>query len=381
MIKILDKNHAKLIVSITTDGKRRRPSKVVEFTGKRDLQRKYEEFEREVKETPPTEMTVVELVDMYISKCVLSGARPTTERGYRTCEKRIQTVLNKTLAKSLTTYRLEKIIALWLSEHGYSPKTIHNTISLLSASYEYAIKIGVLDKNPCRNVTLPKQTQKEKVILSEEDMMKFLDALEEERLDYKVGYKLCLMCGLRRSEVLGLRESDVDIKQCYVNISKGRHRIGSEDKVTGTKTDRSTRVLAIPKSLAEDIAELIEEHHSFPYEKTDYLIQNGFGQMMNPSTFTNRIYRIEERAGLPAISPHGLRHTFASMLNASGVDIARISAELGHSNVNTTLGIYTHVFGNTTASSRDIAEKVEEKVQKKSGTFRALSKKKKPSKR
>jgi len=73
---------------------------------------------------------------------------------------------------------------------------------------------------------------------------------------------------------------------------------------------------------------------------------------------------IEQQHGIQHVSVHGLRHTFATMLNSSGIDIARISAELGHSNISTTLNKYTHVFGGATASSRGIADEMEIKFSK-----------------
>ena len=124
----------------------------------------------------------------------------------------------------------------------------------------------------------------------------------------------------------------------------------------------SRRNLAIPDMVAEHIAQLIEKHHAIQYDHTDWLIQDGFGQPMNPGSLTNRITRIEKNNGLPLISVHGLRHTFASMLNSEGIDIARISAELGHSNITTTLNVYTHVFGGATASSRGIADALNKKL-------------------
>ena len=89
---------------------------------------------------------------------------------------------------------------------------------------------------------------------------------------------------------------------------------------------------------------------------------------MSPSTFTKYIRIIEDKAGLPSVSVHGLRHTFASMLNSEGVDIASISAELGHSTIGTTLNIYTHVFGDVSASSRGIADSINAKFEN-SATF------------
>lgn len=368
MIKIIDKHRARLIVSVTIDGKRTRHTKTVEYKGKRDLQSQYDAFEDEVKETPQTELTVSELVSAYINKKVLLGIKPTTEKGYRTCENRLQSLSQGILAKSLTTYRLDKIIAQMALK--YSPKTINSTIALLSAAYDDAIRIGLLTENPCRNATLPKQKKREITIMSEEYVWKFFDALQGERLDYRVGYELCLLCGLRRSEVLGLRECDVDIKQNYVKVSQTRHRVNGEDKIQDTKNTTSYRTLALPEVVAKHIEELIAEHHAFPYEASEYLIQDGFGAWLNPSTFTNHIYKIEEQSGLPRVGVHGLRHTFASMLNSEGIDIARISAELGHSNINTTLSIYTHVFSEASVSSRGIAKALDDKI-KSSGTFGA----------
>ena len=141
-----------------------------------------------------------------------------------------------------------------------------------------------------------------------------------------------------------------------VSVNKSRHRVDGKDIVQKTKTETSRRNIAVPDFVVEDIKSLIEKHNSVEYEHTDYLIQDGFGQPMTPSALTQQIYRIEEKANLPSVSLHDLRHTFASMLNNAHVDIAMISRELGHSSINVTLGIYTHVFGNVAESSRNIAD-------------------------
>ena len=250
----------------------------------------------------------------------------------------------------------------------YQPKTIANTIFLLNAAYVRAIKTGQLKHNPCADATLPVNEKKDIQTMSEEDLVKFMEVLNSERLDYKVGYELCLLCGMRRSEVLGLKESDINFIFKYVQVDKTRHVVDGESIVQSPKTKRSRRRLALPQMLLEDIAALIEEHHSKAYNHTDYLIQDGFGEPMNPSNFSTHLVRLEKEHGIAHVSVHGLRHTFATLLNAEGVDIAQISAELGHGNIVTTFNTYTHVFGGTTASSRGIADKMNDKF----GTFTAL---------
>ena len=376
MIEVIDKHTAKLIVNIGSGKTRKRRTKKVAYSGKRELERLYREFEAECKRAPIVKLTVKELVDSYIKNRELLGAKATTIKGYKAAAKRVNSRFDGVSAGSLTTYQIDDFVAD-MANSGLSPKTIINTISILNSAYDRAVRSGQLSSNPCKYVTLPKKKKPEIITFSNDELVKFWNKLCEERLDYKVGYELCLFCGMRRSEVLGLRENDISIPFGSITISNTRHRIeGDEDIVQDTKTAQSHRALAVPEFVIEDIDKLIEEHHANPYNDTDYLIQNGFGQPMSPSTFTKYIKIIEDKAGLPPVSVHGLRHTFASMLNSEGVDIARISAELGHSTIGTTLNIYTHVFGNVSASSRGIADSINEKFNK-SATFTPPSETKK----
>ena len=378
MIEIIDKHKAKLIVNIGSGEKRKRRTKTVAYEKKRDLQKMYVDFERECLRRQDTRDTVEEVLDAYIESRKRLGIKATTIRGYENCKSRFSTAIKEEIAAEVSPYLIDKFISD--NADKWSPKTIRNTISVLSSAYDRAIHLGLLTDNPCRRVTLPKNTKKEVDIFNEENVGKFLRALDKERLDFKVAYKLALLCGLRRSEILGLREEHISIPFRAVTVAETRHRVSDSEIVQDTKTATSHRTLALPDSLAGDIDVLIKEHHDFEYDHTDYLIQDGFGQPMNPSTLSNHIYKIEADNGLPHVSLHDLRHTFASMLNNAHIDIARISRELGHSNVNTTLGIYTHVFNGITESSRGIADTIESKVVK-SATFLPPEAKEKTSER
>ena len=368
MIEIIDKHTAKLIVNIGSGKTRKRRTKKVTYSGKRELNNLYREFEAECKHAPSSKITVNELVDSYIKHKELLGAKATTIKGYKSAAKRVNSRFAGISAGNLIAYQIEDFIAE-MANSGLSAKTIINTISILNSAYDRAVRTGQLASNPCQYVTMPKKKKPEIITFSNEELVTFWNKLSEERLDYKVGYELCLFCGMRRSEVLGLRESDVSIESSSIIVRNTRHRIeGDKDIVQDTKTAQSHRVLAVPEFVVRDIDVLIKEHHANIYNDTDYLIQNGFGQPMSPSTFTKYIRIIEDKAGLPPVSVHGLRHTFASMLNSEGVDIARISAELGHSTIGTTLNIYTHVFGDVSASSRGIADSINAKFEN-SATF------------
>ena len=357
MIEELGKGKYRFIVSVGGRADRKRFCKTITHKGgKKELKKLYDEFEEECRQLPPTDITVQDLLESYIAYCRTLGRKPTTIRGYRIASERCYPLIGDILAKSLTTYRLEKFVAE-MGDNGLSAKTIKNTVGLLSAAYDHAIFIGQLKENPCKRLTLPKGQPRDIRIFYIDEIQGFLNAIADETVDDRVAYMLALFMGLRRSEILGLKESDVDILKGVLYVHNTRHRVNGEDLDADTKTKRSTRVLALPDILLLEIARLLEAHRQFKYEKTDYLIQD-FGQPINPQTLASRLVRLESEKGLPHVTLHGLRHTYASLLHSQGVDMAHISAELGHSNLTTTANIYTHIFQSATNASRGIANTI-----------------------
>jgi integrase len=188
--------------------------------------------------------------------------------------------------------------------------------------------------------------------------------LEDTTLDLKVVYELALFCGLRRSEIMGLMNGDVNVLWRTIKVQRTRHRMHCEDIIQDTKTERSRRIVSVPEFVMSDIVRLMYEHEKDPYIENPYLIQYA-SEPMRPDYAKRQIKEFTKSHGLPDVTLHGLRHTFASMLNASGqFDIAEISAALGHSNIGTTLNIYTHLFDSESNSSRRIADFMEKGLQK-----------------
>lgn len=355
-IEILTKNKAKLIVSIGSRGNKKRFTKTVTYTGKKDLQKQYQAFEAQVKSGDrPSNLTVPELVEWHIGTLRTLGTKATTLRGYETCQNRINLGFERVLAEECTMYHIERFISQSANK-GQSPKTIKNTVSLLSSAYKHAIKSGILKNNPCEGAVFPKQERKEIETLSAAEVTTLMSALESVPLDVAVAVKLALFCGLRMSEVLGLKEENISLDFGVISVKQTRHRVKGKDVIQDTKTKNAQRVIAMPEFLQRNIAELIRNH-------TDYsislLILNEFGEPMVPQTLGKWLKRIEKEYDLNEVTFHGLRHTHATMLNALGTDVAQISRQLGHSNISTTLNIYTHVFGGQAESSRRIAQKLE----------------------
>lgn len=362
MIRQVGKNRYQFILSIGSGENRKRPSKTITFKGgKKELQRLHDEFEAQYKDEPLPDITIEQLLKDYIAHCKAMGRKPETIRGYKISAERCYSPVGTILAKKCTTYRLQKFVAE-MSSNGLASKTVKNTIGLLSAAYEYGIRTDQLDSNPCKKVTLPKGKQRDVRIFYLDEIQPFLNAIAECPIDEKLAYELALFMGLRKSELLGLRESDVDLIGGLLSVENTRHRTEGVDIEQDTKTERSTRVLAMPDIVMLDMARLLETHRQLKYKETDLLIQDGFGSPLGGSALASRLSRLEEKKGLPHVTLHGLRHTYASLLNARGVDMAMISAELGHSNLATTMNIYTHRFKTPTQSSRNIASAVDDFV-------------------
>ena len=372
-IQYLSRTKAKLIVSTgsSSRGNRKQWTKTVMITGKKDAEKQYRAFELECASSSMAADTVADLLDAYIDMQRIKGVKETTLQGYGSYAKRLKSAFNGIKAKDLTPYQIEKFIASAVKgepQKGYpkkaSPKTIKGYVSLLSSSYKMAVRNKLLAVNPCDAVTIPKQKKPDVVVLTKEDINKFVDALDDTTLDLRVVYELALFCGLRRSEIMGLKCEDINITWNAIKIVRTRHRIKCEDIIQDTKTERSRRIVSVPEFVMSDIVRLMKEHEEDPYIESPFLIQYA-AEPMRPDYAKRQIKEFTKEHGLPDVTLHGLRHTFATMLNASGeFDIAEISAALGHSNIGTTLNIYTHLFDSQANSARRIGDFMQKGFQK-----------------
>jgi integrase len=372
-IKYLSRNKAKLIVSVgsASKGTRKQYSKTVTISGKKDAKDQYDIFEREVRDLAGDVGTVADLLESYIESQRIKGLKETTLTGYESYAKRLKLRFKGVNAKDLTPYQIERFIASAMRgepSKGYpkkaSPKTIKGYISLLSSAYKMAIRSKALTYNPCDAVIIPKQKKPDIVVLTKDDIGAFVDALDDTTLDLCVVYELALFCGLRRSEIMGLMNDDINVAWSTISVTRTRHRIHCEDIIQDTKTERSRAVVSVPEFAMYDIVRLMEEHEKDPYIENPFLIQYA-SEPMRPDYAKRQIKEFTKEHNLPDVTLHGLRHSYATMLNASGeFDIAEISAALRHSNIGTTLNIYTHLFESATKSSRRISDYLQKGVQK-----------------
>ena len=203
-IEYLDKTHARLVVSKGTGKNRIRKVKRITYKGKKDAERQYREFQDSIALKVDDDITIEELLNQYIKSFETKGGKQTTVRAYKIASKPVNAVFGKYKAKDIHIHNVEKFIES--ETESRSAKTIRNEISLLSSAYNHAIRRGQLSENPCQYAVLPRQSRPDISILSETQINRFCEALSSQSIDFTVMCKLALFCGLRKSEIYGLKK-------------------------------------------------------------------------------------------------------------------------------------------------------------------------------
>ena len=233
-----------------------------------------------------------------------------------------------------------------------SGKTILEHHRLLRAMLHKAVYWQLIISNPAERVQSPKARKPKRRSYDDEQTKILLENLEQlsiEDTKYKVAIILTVFTGVRLGELMGLEWQDVDFKNGIISINRSSQYLADMGVFTKVpKTESSIREIAIHEfiiSLLEEYKLWYEEQKSIYGElwtNSDRLFVQADGKPMHPSTISKWFVKYVGQIGLPVINFHGLRHTNASLLVAQNIDIAVISARLGHAQISTTLDFYVH---------------------------------------
>ena len=210
--------------------------------------------------------------------------------------------------------------------------TISRIISSLKSFYKFLEINKYTNTNPLTTIISPKTARKLPKVLSEEEVNKLLDINLNNDFDYRNKAMLELMysSGLRVSELINLTVNDVDLKNSLVRIF-GK---GSKE-----------RIVPLNDYATEALNNYILYHRPklFKQKENNYLFLNNHGNQMTRQGFFKTLKKIAKEKGIKSeLSPHTLRHSFATHLLKYGADLRSIQELLGHSDISTTQ-IYTHI--------------------------------------
>ena len=235
---------------------------------------------------------------------------------------------NKDLTK-LSSKQLENYITT-LEE--YAPATVSRNISSIKGFYSYLLKLNIISYNPAEIIKEPKLGLHLPSYLTEDEIDSLLDINIENNFDYrnKAILELMYATGLRISEVVDLEFKNIDFDDCIVRVM-GK---GSKERIVPIN-DYALDALKDYLDIARPSMLIKGENN--------YLFLNNHGEKMTRQGIFKMIKKECERSGIDKnISPHTLRHTFATHLLNNGADLRVIQELLGHSDISTTQ-IYTHV--------------------------------------
>lgn len=272
---------------------------------------------------------------------------------------KIKTIHVQNFVNSLTKPGVNKVDP----EKGLSRKTIKHYLSFVSSIFEYAIRIEMLSKNPCTNVKLPPEIHSEKKIYTPEQAEEFVDLLYSEApLKHQLFASIAIICGLRRSEIVGLRYSDIDVDNHILRIERAANysRKKKEMYVGNTKTASSMRSIKLPQVIidiflkykAQEIE--IKTFMGIKHTDEDFLFcDTTYTKIMYNGIPYNYLKKMCKNHGMDFYGIHSMRHFVASAMISKGTDAKTVSEILGHSTPATTLGIYTHAFSEVKARATD----------------------------
>jgi integrase/recombinase XerC len=219
-----------------------------------------------------------------------------------------------------------------LMNNKISAKSINRKISSLRSFYQYLRKKGKIEKNPMSKITAPKIAKRLPQYVMETEMESLFDLIDVEQTFSSIRDRLILellySTGMRRAELLGLKNSDIYRSNKYIKV------LGKGNK---------ERIIPVGEQLIENIKRyIVERETEFGLLDHPYLLVTDKGKKLYPKFVYNKVKQyLSYVTTMDKKSPHILRHSFATHLSNNGADLNAIKELLGHANLSATQ-IYTH---------------------------------------
>jgi integrase len=284
---------------------------------------------------PPTKLTVSQWVQEWMES--LEGVRrPKTIQTYELALRPVVERVGAVKLNKLTPIVLARVFAE-MRKIGLGSRRIQQSHTVLGTCLRQAVQLGVIPYSPLYRIEKPKHQYREKRYWNMDEARQFLDACLMPGHHYGPLFLFMAGTGLRRSEALGLRWQDIDLSGKTVTINRALVFVGERATVQPTKSRAGARSLSIPDVAARALQALPR-----PFDAEQAVFTSSAGTPPSPTNLRYALWRVCDRAGVPRLSPHGLRHMHGSMLLTVGVDLASVSKRLGHARVSTTAAHYTH---------------------------------------
>jgi integrase len=330
------------------DGKRQR--KTVYGSTQTEVRRKLTEIQGKMDRGIPVRSsspTVATFLDDWLVGVEKQGRRPKTVENYRQ-------VIENHLKPALGRHRLEKLtqhhVQLMLDdmmERGLELSSIGFYRNVLRAALMRAMKLDLVARNVATLVDLPAPKKLTRSTLSAEGASRLLETVRGDRLEAL--YVVAITLGLRQGETLGLQWRDVDLDEGILTVRQQLVTVGGVTMFGPPKSANGERVIPLPTS----VVEVLKQHRRRQIEERlaaggrwqdqwQLVFCTQKGAPLSGSVLRKHFHESLNRAGLPVMRWHDLRHSTASILAAWDVHPKVVQAILGHGDASLTIQRYTH---------------------------------------
>lgn len=294
--------------------------------------------------------TVAQFLDRWLADVVRGSVRPRTHDSYAQLARLYLTpALGRHQVAKLEPRQVQAALND-LRARRLSARTVRSARAVLCQALGQALKWGLVARNVAALTEAPRVERHEFQILDPDQARRFPDAVRGDRLEAL--YAVALALGLRQGEALGLRWQDVDLDAGALHVRVAlQRRVKEAPRLVEPKTRRSPRTLPLPKEVAAHLrahrARQLEDRlragQVWQGDAWGLVFATAIGEPLDDRILRYRFKILLERADLPRIRFHDLRHSCASLLVAQDVHPRLVMEILGHSEIGTTMNIYSHV--------------------------------------
>jgi integrase len=241
-----------------------------------------------------------------------------------------------------------------------SAKTRRNALAMLRRALDMAVRRGHLERNVALLVEMPRVPRVAREAMTPEMARAILAAVKDDR--YEAAYALAL-CGLRVGEVLGLAWADVDLEAGLAHVrwqlvGSGERAVRAQLKTRASEAPVPLPGFVVSRLVEHQRGQLLERIAAGVPTEEGLVFVTPSGWPVNATQLTKRFQALLAKAGLPSLRLHDLRHGAATLLAADGVHPRLAQQYLRHSQVGTTLSVYTHVAQGREREAADALERM-----------------------
>jgi len=311
----------------------------------------------------PSKITVSDyLTSWHTDHAAIHTTPKTSERYKQLIKNQIAPNIGQVQLQKLQPAHLQALYAKLLKA-GLAPRTVGHVHRLLHKAFGHAGTMSIVQRNVAAFVRPPKADDAEIIILTKEQIAKLLARVQGRTL-YPI-LALGLATGARRGELLALRIKDFTPEKGTIHIERALEQTKGQLRFKLPKTKHGKRTIALPPPIVAELKAHIMKVQERRLllgmgraSRDDLLFPRWDGQVRSPHWLTQKFQQAMDALKIKGVTLHSLRHTHASQLIASGMDILTISRRLGHGSAAITLRVYGHLIEGKDAQAAEVVERL-----------------------